>query len=70
MAVTASVAEEEVYPKIENIGINEGEKVIELKWNRDYYKNYYSGFYIYRSADEGRNCKNNRTSGSQTKFQR
>ena len=55
MAVTASVAEEEVYPKIENIGINEGEKVIELKWNRDYYKNYYSGFYIYRSADEGRN---------------
>lgn len=54
LAITAAVAVEEVYPKIENIGINEGEKVIELKWNRDYYKNYYSGFYIYRSGDEGR----------------
>lgn len=52
-AVSISNAEEETYPAIENIEVREGENAIELKWNRDYYKNFYTGFYIYRSSDEG-----------------
>lgn len=53
-AVASSLAEEETYPAVKDIEIREGERAVELKWNRDYYKNFYTGFYIYRSSDEGK----------------
>lgn len=48
-----AVAIEETYPKIEIAEVSEGEKAVELKWNRAYYKNYYTAFHIHRSADDG-----------------
>ena len=53
VALASAIASEESYPKIEITDITEGEKAVAFKWNRSYYKNYYSAFHVYRSADEG-----------------
>lgn len=52
-AFAPAIASEEKYPKIEITDINEGEKAVTFQWNRHFYKNYYSAFHIYRSADNG-----------------
>ncbi|HRG21711.1 MAG TPA: hypothetical protein PLQ57_11800 [Saprospiraceae bacterium] len=53
IALAPAQTSEESYPKIEITDISEGEKAIAFKWNRSYYKNYYSAFHVYRSSDEG-----------------
>lgn len=38
----------EELPPVHSVEIIEGEKLIELLWNRPYYKNYYSAYNVYR----------------------
>jgi fibronectin type 3 domain-containing protein len=54
-SVQTNAAEE--FPPVQSVEITEGEKLIELLWNRTYYKNYYSAFNIYRSGKEGQSWK-------------
>lgn len=49
--VIVNTVEEEKYPDITVTEIIEGEKRVEFLWDRNYYKNYYSAFNIYKSAD-------------------
>lgn len=49
----ALTCEEEELPLVEAAEIKSGERFIEIFWDRDYYKNYYAAFNIYRS-DNGK----------------
>lgn len=52
--VAVSTDEEETFPPVESVEINEAERLIELLWNRTYYKNFYSAYNVYRSDDMGK----------------
>ena len=47
----------EDFPPVHSVEIKEGEKIIEILWDRTYYKNYYSAFNIYRADGEGKGWK-------------
>lgn len=49
--VVVNTFEEENYPEINTTDIKEGEKLVEFFWDRNYYKNYYSAYNIYKSTD-------------------
>lgn len=58
MAVTsAGTTAPEDFPPVHDVEIREGERLIEILWNRSYYKNYYSAFNIYRSGKDGKSWK-------------
>ncbi len=54
---TGLICEEETYPKIENVEIYSGENAIDLLWDRDFYRNYYSAFNVFRSDNDGKSWR-------------